>query len=484
MSKIALISFTDPRKTALSYERENTIKFKHNSLKNELVNYGFDVLDINEKLLNYFDDDIFGIFSKDLALKAGTLIVENDVCCIILGLWHWTESNLVTTMLRITKDIPIMLYCDGDPAWAGPTCISSVGASLWETTLVNKKPNHYRLIGNAEILKKWINSMITVHKMKRYSIVIFGAPYTLGMEHLMDDIPFLKKFVEDIIMLDQYLIIKKAQEILNGEPQKISEFVNYLSNKSKIKFDNNMLTKTNFEKQVALYIATKEILRDMKNVAIISLKCQPELSEIFGVTGCLIPAFLNSTCEGDLKGTISSMILQFLSNLPALFGDIKYISDDYIFIANCGASSIFYAKLRSVLEENLDSITIEAQCQGAGGGAVKYRTPPTDLTALRLTRINNNYFAQYFNTKSIQFNEEMENKLKWGRMWPHTAIINPLNNSNMFINLIGANHLSLVPGNFSIEIKYVFNELGINSVCFNSKNEVDSFCKYIGYNLN
>lgn len=480
MSKVAIVSFTDPRKTALSNERENIIKYKHNSLRNELINSGFDVLDVNEKISN---SEIFGVNSKDCSLVAGKMIVENDVACIIVGLWHWTESNLVTTMLRITKDIPIMLYCDNDPAWAGPTCVSSVGASLWETTLINKKPNHYRLTSNTDKLKKWIISMITIYKMRRYSILILGAPYTLGMEHLMDDIPFLKKFVEDIIMLDQYVIIKRAQEILEKENQKILDFLNYLLSKVKIKFDDKMLTKLNLEKQIALYLATKELIQGMKNVSIISLKCQPELSEVFGVTGCLIPAFLNSTCEGDLKGTISSMILQFLADFPALFGDVKYVSDDYVFVANCGASSIFYAKLKNALEENLEAVSIEAQCQGAGGGAVKYRTPATNLTALRLTRINSNYFAQYFTTESVEFNEELESKLKWGKMWPHTSIVNPLKDANLFLNLIGANHLSLVPGDFLTEIKYIVTELGIDSVCFNSQNEINTFCKFIGYNL-
>lgn len=472
---IGLVSFTDPRKTAFEKEREIVIRQKHEKLRQEIEGWGFNVVDVN----NSFSNEVFGINSKELALEAGKILTYNDVCCIIVGLWHWTESNLVTTMLRVTKDIPLMLYCDDDPEWAGATCIASVGASLWETYLVNKKPNHYRLIGNNEILRKWINSMSVVYRLRRSSILIFGSPYTLGMEHLMDDLPELKKIVDDIIMLDQYLIISRAEEIIQKEHSKIDEFLNSL-NDVKIIFDERMLTKVNLEKQIALYLAAKEIVDQIGNVAIVSVKCQPELSERYGVTGCFIPAFLNgTTCEGDLKGTISSLILQFLSGNPSLFGDVKYVSNDYVFIANCGASSIFYAKLAKKMDENLRNITIQAQCQGAGGGAITYRTPQSDFTILRITRINKRYFAQYFYTESVNFGREMEEKLKWGKVWPHTAIRNPLNNQNLFISVVGANHLSLTIGNFKTEIRYVINELGIKGVDFNDNSEVRRFVEDI-----
>ena len=45
---IAVATFTDPRKTSLSIERERAMMEKHSSLVEELRKAGFDVLDVNE----------------------------------------------------------------------------------------------------------------------------------------------------------------------------------------------------------------------------------------------------------------------------------------------------------------------------------------------------------------------------------------------------------------------------------------------------
>ncbi|BAA30569.1 L-fucose/L-arabinose isomerase family protein [Pyrococcus horikoshii] len=479
---IGVASFTDPRETALSSEREEAIKEKHEKLVKELSKE-FEVLDINARLGKY-SKDVFGINSVDEAIKAGRIAKSEGLSGVILGLWHWTESNLVTYFIR-EAEVPILLYTDGDPNWAGATCVTSVGASLWETSVNEYAKRHCRVIDDIELVKSWIRASEAVKVLSEGSLLLFGGTYTLGMEHLMDDLPGLKSFVGDFIMLDQYTIIKEGESV---NEEQVNEFYEWLIKNTNVKFDGKMLTPEVLRKQIRLYLGAKKILESRKeNIIGVSIKCQPELSEVYGVTACTIPALfpfdqdafgkkpvIPTTCEGDIKGTITSALLYYLSGKPPLFGDIKYIDDDIVIIANCGASSLYYAKLSEDPYENLRSVTIQGQCQGKSGGAFTYRTPPGEFTVARLIRRDGKYYLLYFFAEGVEISEEIENKLKWGKQWPHTAIRNPLDKQE-FINVMGANHLSLIPGDYTQELEFVAKIWGIEGVNLNDLLDVKKF---------
>ena len=484
---IAVATFTDPRKTSLSIERERAMMEKHSSLVEELRKAGFEVLDVNEALGKYeaLEKGMnFGIDSKKESFEAAKFINGNGASGVILGLWHWTESNLVTLLAKEVNK-PLLLYADDDPAWAGSTCITSVGASLWESSVNYHALHHTRIKGDLEKVKAWVRAAEAVSKLSRKSLLLFGAPYTLGMEHLMDDLPRLKRFIGDYLMLDQYLIVKKAEEMLHRGDERIEEFFRWLLEKSSVKFDESMLTREVLKRQIALYLAAKDIYGAYKDeVSAVSVKCQPELSEVYGVTACLIPAFfpfsldaegekevIPATCEGDVKGTISSALLFYLSGKPPLFGDIKYVDDELILIANCGASSLYYARLSEDPEENLKATTVQGQCQGASGGALTYRTPPAVFTVARLIRKGGEYYLLYFLGRGAEITEDIEKKLKWGKQWPHTAIENPLDKET-FISIMGANHLSAVPGDFREELRFIAEMWGIKAVNLAERAEV------------
>ncbi|ASJ07916.1 fucose isomerase [Thermococcus siculi] len=488
---IAVVTFTDPRPTALSGEREMALLEKHSELVEELRKAGFEVLDINDELRKYGavkEGKNFGIASMEEAVKAGRLAAGGGVSGVITGLWHWTESNLVTAMIREAKK-PLLLYADDDPAWAGATCITSVGASLWESSVNEYALNHVRLKGDVEKVKAWARAVEAVDRLSKKSLLLWGAPYTLGMEHLMDDLPRLKRIVGDFVMLDQYVLVREAKKLLSDERLRVrvEEFYDWLLEKTSVKFDDKMLTPEALRRQIALYLAAKESFNEHRGVSAVSIKCQPELSEIYGTTACLIPALfpfnldaegekdvIPATCEGDVKGTISSALLFYLSGKPPLFGDIKYVDDEIVMIANCGASSLYYARLSENPEENLRATMIQGQCQGASGGALTYRTPPAKFTVARLIRRAGEYYLLYFQAEGVEITEEMESKLKWGKQWPHTAIKNPLDKET-FISAMGANHLSLVPGDYIEELRFTARLWGVRAVNLADGNEVKSF---------
>ena len=481
---IGVATYTDPRPTALSGERERALLEKHSQLVEFLRKEGFEVLDINAELGKYgsFENgNNFGIDSMEESLRAARIGLSKGISGVIFGLWHWTESNLVTAFVR-EANVPVLLYADDDPAWAGSTCVTSVGASLWESAVSGYALRHFRIKGDLEGVASWARAVEAVKKLSLSRILLFGAPYTLGMEHLMDDLPRLKGIIGDFLMLDQYLIVKNAGEIPD---ERVEEFYRWLTSKARVEFDGKMLTPESLKRQIRLYLAAKDLLTD--GTIGVSVKCQPELSEIYGTTACLIPAFLPfsldaegekpvipATCEGDVKGTISSSLLFLLSGKPPLFGDIKYVDDDVVVIANCGAASLYYAKLSENPEENLRATTLRGQCQGRSGAALGYRTPKATFTFARLIRRGGRHYLLYFLGEGVEIDESLESKLLWGRQWPHTAVKNPLDKGT-FIEVMGANHLSAVPGDYRRELRFVARVWGIPAVNLNDRSEVKAF---------
>ncbi|MHA1212406.1 MAG: fucose isomerase, partial [Candidatus Heimdallarchaeota archaeon] len=87
-----------------------------------------------------------------------------------------------------------------------------------------------------------------------------------------------------------------------------------------------MITKDSISKQIALYLASRDLiakrLENNERIIGVSVKCQPEISIDYGVTACLLPAFLPfsqdsegdkpiipTVCEGDIKGLLTSALL-------------------------------------------------------------------------------------------------------------------------------------------------------------------------------
>lgn len=477
---IGIVSFTDPRETAFAGERENYIREHHLLLRDFLLQNSLPVIDPMEKIRSP-QDEIFGIRRISEVEQVANILKREGAQCLVLCLWHWTEPQLPLHLVREMK-LPTLLFTEDDPTWAGSVCITAVGASLWEAGI---SLNHHRVLGNKEEVVKWARAMLSLQRLRRSSLLLWGGSYCLRMEHLQDDIPLLKTFlVGDILSEDQYILIRKAEEIERKDPQRIEGFLEWLSkHNARIEYDEVMLTPEILRKQIALYLAGKDRLEELKdeNIVGVSIKCQPELSEIYGVTACSLPAFipfgedsegekspLATVCEGDIKGLITCALLEGLQpGVPSLFGDLKYVSNDYIIISNCGASSLFYASHSNKAEEALPRLTIRGQCQGKAGGAYGYDGKEGEITVARLFRMGGDYYLQAGLGRSLPITPEIKQNILWGHMWPHIAIDLGVKKDSL-IEQAGANHFCAIVGNFLKELQFIAREADITFLPFSS----------------
>ena len=475
---ICLVTFSDSRKTTYLKEREDFLKICHYDLKKFLEKNGYYVVDPNLELQS--DSKNFGFDSLESTKNLIKYLKTKDVGTVIVECNHWSEPQYQLLMIK-ELNIPTILYTTDSPAWAGAVGIASLGSSLQEVYINNSALKHVRVYDDKDKLLKYINAFLAISNIRKSSILLFGSSYCLNMPLLRDDYEFLKSFIiEDIFEIDQYSLVEKANYILNNQYYRVIKFIDWLKeNNVNILYDNKIFSEEVLKFQIALYFAAKDIASEYINIIGISLKCQPVLSEELGITGCTIPTFLpfsndsegikkiiNVTCEGDVKGLLTSSILNLINaDVPALFGDIKYIGKDYVIISNCGGSSIFYSSNSNDVKRCLSKLTISPQCQGVSGGAYGYDGLSDIVTIARLIRKNRKYVMQYSVTESIKVDKKIKDKIIWGKMWPH--IIIKLNTGReKFIDIIGSNHYSVTLGDKSLELDTICNYLDIEVLRF------------------
>ncbi len=488
--KVGVVSFTDPRSTSFADERESYIREKHAELVGSIAAAGFDIVDPMSKLRGA-GSGIFGLASIGDVKQAADIITTSRADCIVLGLWHWTEPELPLRLAKLCG-LPTALYTADDPRWAGTVCLSAVGASMWEID----KPEftrHLRVRGDMSELVPWVRAQTAVNRLAAGTLLMWGGSYALRMEHLCDDHASLKSyFVGDILTEDQFMLVKRAEDILAHRHDRIDAFASWASKEGiKVEFDDRMFTQKVYDRQIALHLAAVDRLAELREEDIIgvSIKCQPELSVEYGVTACMLPGFLPfgrgpegarhavaTVCEGDTKGLVTSAMLHALNpGMPPLFGDLKYFNDDMLILSNCGGSSVAWA-LCDGDGGSLCGVSIKPQCQGESGGAVGYDGKPGKVTVARLVRVAGEYVMQLGLGEAIAIDEKIRSKILWGHMWPHIAIsFGEWFEADIFAKVVGSNHLSATSGDFTSEMEYLCRRLDIPIVRIDDAEDMMGF---------
>jgi len=490
--KIGLVSITDtPRALAYVDEVESVIKRKHDNLKKQLRNNGVIVIDPSEHLK--MEKGRASLYSSRQATEAADFLLQNHAEALIIGCWSWAEPMLAVELVKkINK--PVLLYADEDPAWPATCLLSAAGASLWETSPNVFAQRHERIYGNWQMVKKWINGTVILEKMNSGTLILWGGSYALRMEYLQDDFPKLKSFlIGDIMVEDQYVLIKYAEEI----PEKrINGFISWLeSGKAVFNFDKKIFTRDVLKKQIALYLASKDRINEIgSEVMGASVKCFNELSDIYGVDPCFIPAFLPyhedsegikniipTVCEGDVKGLLTCVIMFYASlGKPPLFGDVTYIGKDYLIISNCGGSSVSYACKNCLTSEVLCNLKFEANCEGVSGGAIGYKCPPGEITIARMVRSKGKYFMHIGLFDTIEISKEIQSRFHYGKTWPHTAV-KMKSDQQLMIKALGSNHLVAVFGNYMTEMINFCKQAGIETFRIDSDDDIERWLERVAY---
>jgi L-fucose isomerase-like protein len=492
---IGLVSVTDPRPTALAREREEYYEAQHNALKARLEAAGMRVVDPGAELREGWTDT-FGMRSPSEIRHCVRRMKAEGVEALFVGVWHWTEPGL-TTPLVVETGVPACLFIERNTGWAGSCAQASSGASLLEQGYCEVALRHERIRGDYGEAIAWARGASALTRLRKQEVMLWGASYSLAMEHLRDDPAHLKcLLISDVLEEGQYYLINRAEKMLADDDPRIEQFVAWLEgNGCRITHDDPvaarvMLSPAILRRQAALYLAARQRLAELgeHDIVGVSVKCQNELSEDWGCTGCFLPAFLpfpedaqgpqriiSTTCEGDLKSLLTACLFHAIQPaVPSLFGDFKFAGDEYFLISNCGAASVYYAANSTDPAVALPNVRIEGQCHCASGGAVGWDGLPGTYTLGRFVRIKGQYFMQLALAEARTVTPEIKANAIFGNMWPHHALSVPTA-SDRLVKVLGGNHFAGTVGDVTCEVAAACRQAGIPVLRLDNPAEVDAF---------
>jgi len=502
--KIAIVTFTDDRDVGISSKKvENHLRRKQDEIKKFLISNNINVFNPLDELRGK-DSIWYGIRTLKDVSDVISILSKYEIEAAIIGAWTWSPPMLIIEFVRKFSR-PIMYYTENDPMSGNLSQFSATCSSLMEWGVNKYALKHERNFGNKNEMLKWVKAVSAVSKMRESALLLWGGSYAVKMEQLQDDIPRLKSFlIREVLNEDQYILINRAEKIIKKQPDRIDLFINWLKdNGMQIIYDNKMLTKESFKKQVALLIAARDRLKELKyeNIRGVSIKCQPEIYSEYGVNACTLPAFLPfaeneegsqqiypTVCEGDIKGLLTSMLLHAISPyVPPAFGDLISVGDDHIEFANCGAGSIFWAKNSLKAIDVLKNIEAVGNIHGVSGAAFSYfGIEAADITVARLTRIRGRYYMQLGKGRALDSKKFLTSKLgdkvkcHLGQTWGKVVVDLGVKAEN-FVKVIGANHLSATLGDITNEVEIACREFDIPIVRIDSDNEMKKFYNEIRY---
>jgi len=499
---VGILTFTDDREEGLfSPKVESHLEEKQNEIKNFLKRKNIKVIDPLEEIRKE-NKVSYGIRSIDDIESVEKLFQKDKPECLIIGCWGWAPPMLIIETVR-RLNLPFALYTENDPYFGGLSQLTATGSSLLEWSVNINAKKHERIFENRERLVDWIRGISAIMKLRESAAILWGGTYAVKMQQLQDDIPKLKSFlIRDILQEGQYVLIKRMENILKNKRENVKKFYDWiLKNGAQIKFDNKKLTKKVLLKQLALVIAARERLKELKkeNIRGVSIKCQPEIYKEYGLNACSLPAFLAfgedpsgkceiypTVCEGDIKGLMTAMMLtNLVPDIPPAFGDLISVTNKYIEFANCGGGSIYWSCNSGNARKALSKLEIRANNHGISGAAFGYYgSASKKMTICRLTRVNGRYYMQLGLARELDAKATLSKDIKnldghlagpWGKIVIDLGDINP----DIFVRVIGANHLSGTLGDYIRPIKYACSYLDIDIVRLDSNEEMLNFYEKI-----
>lgn len=273
--------------------------------------------------------------------KAAEALRKSDFDFLIVLVLSWLEAPNVIELVQEFTHKPILLWSHtmfkegGMLKTLGPIPGVGVIRQNFEELGLNFKfiygmPQEAKVKKGIETFSKAASVM---HQLRHTKIGLLGyismGMYTAAFDHL----PLKEKLGPEVEQLDQYVLIKKIEEMKDSRVQN-------LVRKAKKEWSiGAKVTDRDLTTTLKMYQVLKDMVKEFDWQAL-QIKCQYELSKYFKSVPCvsisMLANELPASCEGDIPLITTQLILHYLTGKIASYGDIHTVEDKSILIGACG----------------------------------------------------------------------------------------------------------------------------------------------------
>jgi L-fucose isomerase-like protein len=402
-------------------------------------------------------------------------IAKEDIDGVIIFLETWIECSVAMAAIRMVEHLPFLVW--GFSMFVNKNGIkdqtgSFVAYSVLKGSLDRVGYKYKGIIGKTDDKKvidkvtSFCKAAFTYERLKESRIGLFGyasmSMYPGTFDHLL-----LRRYIgPEVIYFDTYQLI---------EEMKLIDKKNCLKDIEKLKKEaeiSEFVESSQLIKAIKMYKALMNIIKEF-GLQAVTIKCQYELSKMFGMTACVPLSLLAdkgivSGCEGDVITLVSMLMFSYITNQPIYYGDVLNIENKKVLFSSCGIAPFSLAtkkrkKYIRNFNELLGYISVEKNSKkssrkfGAFEGILSSITlKPGKMTFGRLVEGVGSYKFIY------GIGEGIETELRQGIMPAMEVVIN--GSVEKFINSLPSQHFSLCYGDISEEIEDLCRILNVEVI--------------------
>jgi L-fucose isomerase-like protein len=284
------------------------------------------------------------------------LLKTADYDAIAIVLLSWVEAPLLVATLRPFITCPMLLwthttYMDG----ASRVTLGGIPAAGVIRETMEEMDFHFRFVygmpGEEHLVKRmmpFFQAAMAIHDLDLSRVGLFGYA-SMGMyTGTIDHMQLRSQIGPEIDHQDQYMIIDRFNHIQDDQVDAYLPMAKNWDLSEHIKPDD-------LRRVFRMYAALKSLSTEACYDAI-TVKCQYELSRVFGLAPCLPLSILGDemvvSCEGDIPLVVSQLILHILTGETTSYGDMHHYTANSIGLAACGFAPLHYAKGRPVINKH------------------------------------------------------------------------------------------------------------------------------------
>lgn len=387
--------------------------------------------------------------TKKDAAKAIEIAEKENVDCIILYVATWLWASEIVGAATLSSK-PILVWTTPiSQGWA------TGGALVLHGTFDEIGLKHKFVYGfpddleTMEKLKSYANAAKAANQLKGSTVGLIGGISMGAFSGRVDEAFWMKKFGLNIDHVDQYVIIREAEQIpkeeVTREYEELKNIVGVVP-----PFDEVM------DRSVRLHLAMKKVIQE-NAFNFTALKCFPEIGDYYA-TACLAQSLLGyeafiSACIGDLNTALTAYMLHLLSGSSVFSPDVQRIrkKDGVVVLTSDGACPLNFAENKKDVKLGKRGIFGEGEADGICVGLV---CKPGTVTLARLMRIEGKYFMHVaLGETYVPAEDELMDELNECGFpyWPH-AFINLKGDVDQFVQNQRSEYISLCYGDLKEEL--------------------------------
>lgn len=415
------------------------------------------------------------------AVKAVKDMEARGANAIVLVVGTWIYSSVAISAVNDIH-VPFILYGLSDKIANG-----NFGASIqikYVLTEMGKKflylYGEARDENNIDTMLRFARAAWVKEELRNKKIATIGGKCMMMYQTQVNEFDWKAVFGLDFPQYDSLQIFKEMEKISDEEAHKVEK--EFLEKVDKVIWEADNGEKLESDAiftQAKMYLAFLR-MKKLYHIDVFANKCMPEMSALpygYGYAACLATCMLNeagimTACEADVPAGISMYILHLMTGgQKVFFADIgrKHKSGNGATFFNCGTAPISMADHSKGVElwpiaGNIadDALPNEYLCRKMKGASIKFELETgKKVTILRVGGNGDTLRMHVANATTIH--RDVAPDEIFGQRWPGFGLEFEHDTKSFFDHTVG-HHYSLVFGDWSRELKYLAEILGIGYV--------------------